>query len=98
MMLRAVPDLTDFARRMPMKRQPVGGWSWNAPVLASSRSRARPAGDRPGDARRLCERPQGRYVLEDAPNPKVILIGTGSEVWPCVDAKKLLEAKVLPRA
>ena len=32
-------------------------------------------------------------MLEDAPNPQVILIGTGSEVWPCVDAKKLLEAE-----
>ena len=36
---------------------------------------------------------KGAYVLEDAPNPQVILIGTGSEVWPCVDAKKLLEAE-----
>ena len=36
---------------------------------------------------------KGAYVLEDAPNPKVILIGTGSEVWPCVDAKKLLDAE-----
>lgn len=36
---------------------------------------------------------KGAYILEDAANPKVILIGTGSEVWFCVDAKKLLEAE-----
>ncbi len=36
---------------------------------------------------------KGGYVLEDAPDPKVVLIGTGSEVWPCVDAAKLLAAE-----
>ncbi len=36
---------------------------------------------------------KGAYVLEDAPKPQVILIGTGSEVWPCVEAKKLLESE-----
>jgi transketolase len=36
---------------------------------------------------------KGAYVLEDAPNPKVILIGTGSEVSLCVEAKKLLESE-----
>ena len=35
----------------------------------------------------------GAYILEDAENPDVILIGTGSEVWPCVEAKKLLEGE-----
>ena len=33
---------------------------------------------------------KGAYVLEDAANPKVILIGTGSEVSTAVDAAKLL--------
>jgi transketolase len=36
---------------------------------------------------------KGAYILEDAASPKVILIGTGSEVWFCVEAKKLLEAE-----
>jgi transketolase len=36
---------------------------------------------------------KGAYVLEDAANPQVILIGTGSEVWPAVDAAKLLAAE-----
>ena len=33
---------------------------------------------------------RGAYVLEDAANPQVILIGTGSEVWTALDAAKLL--------
>ena len=37
---------------------------------------------------------KGAYVLEDAARiAKVVLIGTGSEVWPCVDAAKLLAAE-----
>ena len=36
---------------------------------------------------------KGAYVLQDAANPQVILIGTGSEVWPAVDAAKLLAAE-----
>jgi transketolase len=33
---------------------------------------------------------KGAYVLEDVANPQVILIGSGSEVWPAVGAAKLL--------
>ena len=33
---------------------------------------------------------KGAYVLEDAANPQVILIGSGSEVWPALGAAKLL--------
>ena len=36
---------------------------------------------------------KGAYILEDVANPQVILIGTGSEVWPAVDAAKLLGAR-----
>jgi transketolase len=36
---------------------------------------------------------KGAYVLEDAFKPQIVLIGTGSEVWPCVEAAKLLEAE-----
>jgi transketolase len=35
----------------------------------------------------------GAYVLEDVAKPQVVLIGTGSEVWPCVEAAKLLAAE-----
>jgi transketolase len=33
---------------------------------------------------------KGAYVLEDAANPQVVLIGTGSEVWTALGAAKLL--------
>ncbi|MGD0914375.1 MAG: transketolase [Terracidiphilus sp.] len=36
---------------------------------------------------------KGAYVLTDVADPKVILIGTGSEVSTCMDAKKLLDAE-----
>ncbi|MGB7548393.1 MAG: transketolase [Terracidiphilus sp.] len=36
---------------------------------------------------------KGGYVLEDVANPQVVLIGTGSEVWPAVEAAKLLAAE-----
>jgi transketolase len=36
---------------------------------------------------------KGAYVLEDAPKPQLVLIGAGSEVWPCVEAAKLLAAE-----
>jgi transketolase len=35
---------------------------------------------------------KGAYVLQDASNPQVVLIGTGAEVWPAMDAAKLLAA------
>jgi transketolase len=33
---------------------------------------------------------KGAYVLEDASNPQVVLIASGAEVWPALDAAKLL--------
>jgi len=36
---------------------------------------------------------KGAYVVEDAENPQVVLIGSGSELWPVLDAAKLLKAE-----
>jgi transketolase len=36
---------------------------------------------------------KGAYIYEDAENPQVILLGSGSELWPAVDAAKLLAAE-----
>jgi transketolase len=33
---------------------------------------------------------KGAYVLQEAEKPQIILIGTGSEVWLCMEAAKLL--------
>ena len=36
---------------------------------------------------------KGAYILQEAANAQVVLIGAGSEVWPCLDAAKLLAAE-----
>jgi transketolase len=36
---------------------------------------------------------KGAYVVDDAQKPQVVLIGSGSELWPVVEAKKLLAAE-----
>jgi transketolase len=36
---------------------------------------------------------KGAYILQEAEKPQVVLIGAGSEVWPCLDAAKLLAAE-----
>jgi len=94
MMLRAVPDLTDY--RPADANETAACWRLalernGACFFALSRQ------DLPViDATKVDvygNVSKGAYILEDAENPQVILIGTGSEVWPCVEAKKLLESE-----
>jgi len=41
---------------------------------------------------------KGGYVVEDVPNPEIVLIGTGAEVWNAIDGAKLLaEAGIAAR-
>jgi transketolase len=93
MMLRAVPDLTDY--RPADANETAACWRLalertGASFMALSRQ------DLPViDAAKVDVYggvSKGAYVLEDAENLQVILIGTGSEVWTCVDGKKQLEA------
>ncbi len=93
MMLRAVPDLTDY--RPADANETAACWRLalerpGACFFALSRQDLPVIDPATHDA--YANVSKGAYVLEDTPNPQVILIGTGSEVWPCVDAKKLLEA------
>ncbi len=94
MMLRAVPGLIDFRPadanetaacwRIALERTGPSFFALsrqNLPVIDASKVDV------------LGGTSKGAYVLTDAANPKVILIGTGSEVWTCMDAKKLLEAE-----
>ncbi|MGB6727727.1 MAG: transketolase C-terminal domain-containing protein, partial [Terracidiphilus sp.] len=94
MMLRAVPGLTDFRPadanetaacwRIALERTGPSFFALsrqNLPVIDASKV------DVLGGTSR------GAYVLADAADSKVILIGTGSEVSTCMDAKKLLEAE-----
>jgi transketolase len=94
MMLRAVPDLTDY--RPADANETAACWRLalernGACFFALSRQ------DLPViDASKVdvyAGVNKGAYVVENAENPQVILIGTGAEVWPCIDAKKLLEGE-----
>jgi transketolase len=94
MMLRAVPDLTDY--RPADANETAACWRLalersGACFFALSRQDLPVIDPATHDAYSSVSK--GAYVLEDAPNAQVVLIGTGSEVWPCVDAKKLLEAE-----
>jgi transketolase len=94
MMLRAVPDLTDY--RPADANETAACWRLalerNGPCFFALSRQDLPV----IDATKVDVYggvSKGAYVLQDAENPQVILIGTGSEVWPCVEAKKLLEAE-----
>lgn len=94
MMLRAVPDLTDY--RPADANETAACWRLalernGASFFALSRQDL-PIID-PATHDVYAGVSKGAYILEDAPNPQVILIGTGSEVWPCVEAKKQLDSQ-----
>ncbi|HWA94820.1 MAG TPA: transketolase [Terracidiphilus sp.] len=93
MMLRAVPHLTDFrpadanetaaAWRLALERTGPSFFALtrqDLPVIDTAKT----------DVYRGVSK--GAYALVESAKPQVILIATGSEVWPAVDAAKLLEA------
>ncbi|MGA2889061.1 MAG: transketolase [Terracidiphilus sp.] len=93
MALRAVPGLTDFrpadanetvaAWRLALERKGPSFFAFtrqDLPVIDAATH------DVFGGVSK------GAYVLEEVSNPKVVLIGAGSEVWPAVEAAKLLAA------
>jgi transketolase len=94
MMLRATPGLTDYRPadanetaacwRLALERSGAGFMALSRqdlPVIDAAKTDV------------YAGVSKGAYILEDAENPDVILIATGSEVWPCVEAKKLLEGE-----
>jgi transketolase len=94
MMLRAVPDLTDY--RPADANETAACWrlalTRNGPCFMALSRQDLPVIDT-GKVDVWAGVSKGAYVLDDAKDPQVILIGTGSEVWPCMDAKKQLEAE-----
>jgi transketolase len=94
MMLRAVPDLTDY--RPADANETAACWRLalerNGACFFALTRQDLPVID-PATHDVYGGVSKGAYVLEDAPKPQVVLIGTGSEVWPCVEAKGLLEAE-----
>ncbi len=93
MMLRAVPGLTDF--RPADANETAAVWRLalerTGPCFMALTRQDLPVID-PATHDVYGGVSKGAYVLEDAANPKVVLIGTGSEVWPAVEAAKILAA------
>ncbi len=94
MMLRAVPKLTDY--RPADANETAACWRLalerNGPSFFALTRQDLPVID-PATHDVYAGVSKGAWILEDAPKPQVILIGTGSEVSICVEGKKLLEAE-----
>ena len=93
-MLRAVPGLTDF--RPADANETVAVWQLalerKGPSFMALSRQDLPVIDT-GKVDVAAGVRHGAYVLEDAENFKVILIATGSEVWPAVEGAKKLAAE-----
>ena len=91
MALRAVPGLTDF--RPADANETAAAWRLalerKGPSFFALSRQDLPVID-PASQDIYAGVSKGAYVLQDAVNPQVVLIGTGSEVWAAVEAAKLL--------
>jgi len=94
MMLRAVPFLTDF--RPADANETAAAWRLalerKSPSFFALSRQDLPVID-PATHDAYANVSKGAYVLVDAANPQVVLIGTGSEVAPAIEAAKLLAAE-----
>jgi transketolase len=92
-MLRAVPNLTDF--RPADGNETAAAWRLalerKGPSFMALTRQDLPVID-PANHDAYAAVSKGAYVLQDVDKPQVVLIGTGSELWPVVDAAKLLAA------
>jgi transketolase len=91
MMLRAVPDLTDF--RPADANETAAAWRLalerKGPSFMALSRQDLPVID-PAKHDAYASVGKGAYVLQDAENPQIVLIGTGSELWTAMEAAKLL--------
>ena len=94
MMLRAMPDLTDF--RPADANETAACWRLAleriSPSFFALSRQDLPVID-PSKHDVYAGVSKGAYVLEDVKDPQVILIGTGSEVWPAIDGARQLAAE-----
>jgi transketolase len=94
MALRAVPNLTDF--RPADANETAAAWRLalerTGPSFFALSRQDLPVID-PAAHDAYADVSKGAYVLVDVASPQVLLIGTGSEVWPAVEAAKLLAAE-----
>jgi transketolase len=93
MALRAVPHLTDF--RPADANETAAAWRLalerKGPCFFALTRQDVPVLD-PATHDAYAGVSKGAYVLDDTANPQVVLIATGSEVGPALDAAKLLAA------
>ncbi len=91
MALRAIPGLTDF--RPADANETAAAWRLalerKGPCFFALTRQNLPVID-PAAHDVLAGVSKGAYVLEDASNPQVVLIGTGSEVWIALTAARQL--------
>ncbi|MGB6687783.1 MAG: transketolase [Terracidiphilus sp.] len=91
MALRAVPGMTDF--RPADANETAACWRLalerKGPSFFALTRQDLPVID-PAVHNAYANVSKGAYVLEDAKDPQIVLIGTGSEVWPAFDAAKTL--------
>jgi transketolase len=94
MALRAVPGLTDF--RPADANETAAVWRLalerTGPCFMALSRQDLPVID-PTAQDIYAGVSKGAYVLLDASNPQVVLIGTGAEVWQAIEAAKLLAAE-----
>ena len=92
--LRAIPGLTDF--RPADANETAAAWRLalerGKPSFFALSRQDLPVID-PAAHEVYAGVSKGAYVLEEAAEPQIILIGTGAELWPCVEAAKLLAAE-----
>jgi transketolase len=92
--LRAIPGLTDF--RPADANETAAAWRLalerTGPSFFALSRQDLPVID-PATHDVYAGVSKGAYVLEDAKDPQVVLIGTGAEVWPALEAAKLLAAE-----
>ena len=93
MALRAVPHMTDF--RPADANETAAAWRLalerKGPCFFALSRQDLPVID-PAAHDAYANVSKGAYVLQDVENPQVVMIATGSEVWPALDAAKLLAA------
>jgi transketolase len=89
--LRAVPFLTDF--RPADANETAACWrvalERNSPSFMALSRQDLPVLD-PATIDTYAGVSKGGYVVIDAPNPEIVLIGTGAELWNAIDGAKLL--------
>lgn len=94
MALRAVPHITDF--RPADANETAAAWrialERKGPCFFALSRQDLPIID-PATHDAYANVSKGGYIVEDVENPQLVLIGTGSELWPAVDAAKLLAAE-----